>query len=261
MRIVIKLGSSTLMYGSGGLNIRRTEKLCEVIADIANAGHEIVIVSSGAVAMGAGRMGFGKRPSDIKTKQACAAVGQCELMYTYDKLFSDHRRCVAQILLTKSDIENDHRRENFINTVERLLCLGVIPIINENDTVAVDEIVIGDNDTLAAGVTANIKADMLIILSDTDGLYDSDPHVNPEAKLIPVVYSVDESIESLAAGTVSSLGTGGMQTKIKAAKTVVLSGADMIIANGAEPALLYDIVDGKSVGTLFVGKRKNQGQI
>lgn len=256
MRIVIKIGSSTLMHEGGGLNIRRTEKLCEVMADIANAGHEVVLVSSGAVAMGAGKMGFGKKPSDIRTKQACAAVGQCELMYTYDKLFSDHRHCVAQILLTRSDIENDRRRENFINTVERLLSLKVIPIINENDTVAVDEIVIGDNDTLAADVAASIGADMLVILSDIDGLYDSDPHESPDARLIPVVKAIDDRIEAIAGGTRASFGTGGMQTKIKAAKTSVSAGVDMIIANGADPTVLYDIADGRPVGTLFVGAGK-----
>jgi glutamate 5-kinase len=255
MRIVIKIGTSTLAYETGLLNIRRVEELCRVMSDLKNAGNEIILISSGAIGMGVGKLGLKSRPADIPTKQAAAAVGQCELMYTYDKLFGEYNHTVAQILLTGEDIENKSRCENFRNTIFRLLALGTLPIINENDTVATDEIVIGDNDTLAAIVAANADADLLVLLSDIDGLYTSDPHKHPDAELLPVVDQLTPEILSLAEGKGTALGTGGMKTKLHAAKIAMDAGIDMIIANGAEPMVLYNIVDGKSFGTRFVGRR------
>ena len=218
MRIVIKVGTSTLAHATGRLNIRRVEQLCKVISDLKNAGHEIVLVSSGAIGMGVGKLSLRERPQDMPTKQAAAAVGQCELMYTYDKLFSEYHHTVAQILLTGSDIRDAQRRENFHNTLFRLLELGVLPVINENDTIATEEIVIGDNDTLAAIVAVNAGAELLILLSDIDGLYTGDPHANPEAKLIAQVDELTPEILALAGGSASGLGTGGMMTKLHAAR-------------------------------------------
>lgn len=254
MRIVIKVGTSTLTHASGRLNIRRVEQLCKVISDLKNAGHEIVLVSSGAIAMGVGKLGLLKRPQDMPTKQAAAAVGQCELMDTYDRLFSDYHHTVAQILLTGSDIANEQRRENFHNTLFRLLELGVLPVINENDTIATDEIVIGDNDTLGAVVAVNAEADLLILLSDIDGLYTGDPHTDPEAKLIDFVSELTPEILALGGGSVSGLGTGGMATKLHAAQLVTQAGCDMVIANGERPELLYEIIEGRRVGTRFAGR-------
>ena len=256
MRIVIKVGTSTLAYGTGMLNIRRVEELCRVMSDLKNAGNEVILISSGAIGMGVGKLGLKKRPTDIPSKQAAAAVGQCELMYTYDKLFGEYNHTVAQILLTKEDVENDTRRENFKNTMFRLLELGALPVINENDTVATDEIVIGDNDTLGAIVAANIGADLLVLLSDIDGLYTSDPRKCPDAKLIPVIEELTPEVMTLGEGKGSELGTGGMKTKLHAAEIATNAGIDMIIANGANPAALYNIVDGKVLGTRFLGKRK-----
>ena len=256
MRIVIKVGTSTLAYGTGMLNIRRVEELCRVMSDLKNAGNEVILISSGAIGMGVGKLGLKKRPTDIPSKQAAAAVGQCELMYTYDKLFGEYNHTVAQILLTKEDVENDMRRENFKNTMFRLLELGALPVINENDTVATDEIVIGDNDTLGAIVAANIGADLLVLLSDIDGLYTSDPRKCPDAKLIPVIEELTPEVMTLGEGKGSELGTGGMKTKLHAAEIATNAGIDMIIANGANPAALYNIVDGKALGTRFLGKRK-----
>ena len=255
MRVVVKVGTSTLAHPTGLLNIRRVEELCRVLSDLKNAGHEIILVSSGAIGMGVGKLSLKSRPSDIPTKQAAAAVGQCELMYTYDKLFSEYRHNVAQILLTASDIEQPQRRQNFHNTLSRLLELHVLPIINENDTVATEEINIGDNDTLSAVVAANIQADLLILLSDIDGLYDADPHQYPDAKIIHTVTEISDEILSLGGGSGSALGTGGMATKLHAAQIVTASGTEMIIANGEHPQLLYRIMDGETVGTRFLAKR------
>ena len=255
MRIVIKVGTSTLAYPTGLINIRRVEELCRVMSDLKNAGHELVLISSGAIGMGVGKLGLGKRPTDIPTKQAAAAIGQCELMYTYDKLFGEYNHTVAQILLTGADIENEIRRKNFHNTMFRLLEFGVLPVINENDTVATEEIVIGDNDTLGAIVAANVDADLLILLSDIDGLYTKDPHKYADAELIPVVEALTPEILALAEGKGSEFGTGGMKTKVRAAEIAVAAGIDMIIANGSEPNLLYNVIDGKPFGTRFVGKK------
>ena len=257
MRIVIKVGTSTLAHTTGQLNIRRVELLCKVMSDLKNAGHEVILVSSGAIGMGVGKLSLKTRPADMATKQAAAAVGQCELMYTYDKLFSEYHHTVAQILLTGADLRDTQRQENFHRTLFRLLELGALPIINENDTVATDEISIGDNDSLGAIVAVNANADLLILLSDIDGLYDADPHTHPDARLIPVVETLSDDVLALAGGAGSSLGTGGMATKLHAAELVVAEGIDMVIANGASPEVLYRIVEGEPVGTRFVGRRRS----
>lgn len=255
MRIVIKIGTSTLAHPTGHLNIRRVEEMCKIISDMKNAGNQIILVSSGAIGMGVGKLGLVSRPTDIPTKQASAAVGQCELMYTYDRIFSQYHHTVAQLLITGEDVKNEIRHNNFNNTLDRLLELNAIPIINENDTVATDEIVIGDNDTLAAIVAASVKAQKLILLSDIDGLYTADPHTDPEAKLIPVVNCVDDNLCSVAGDSASNQGTGGMVTKLQAAKICLECGCDMIITNGNHPENLYDILDGKLVGTTFTEKK------
>ena len=254
MRIVIKIGTSTLAHPSGHLNIRRVEQLCKVISDIKNAGHETILVSSGAIGMGVGKLGLQQRPKDIPTKQAAAAVGQCELMYIYDKLFAEYHHTVAQLLITGEDVANETRHQNFSNTINRLLELGALPIINENDTVATDEIVIGDNDTLSAIVAESVQADKLVLLSDIDGLYTADPHKDPNAKLISVVNKLDESVYALAGVSSSNQGTGGMVTKLQAAKICMDCHCDMIIANGDDPDNLYRIVDGLQIGTTFTEK-------
>lgn len=255
MRIVIKLGTSTLAHPTGLLNIKRVEELCKVMSDLKNAGNEIIIVSSGAIGMGAGKLVLSEKPKDIRTKQAAAAVGQCELMYTYDKLFSEYNHTVAQILITGEDIEHAERSRNFENTILRLLELGAIPIINENDSVATDEIVIGDNDTLGAIVAKSIKADLLILLSDIDGLFTADPHKDKNAVLLSEVKEITPEIEGMTGGAGSRLGTGGMTTKLNAAKIATAAGVDMVIANGKEPTVLYDITEGKRVGTKFLSRK------
>ena len=254
MRIVVKIGTSTLAHSTGHLNIRRVEQLCKVLSDVKNAGHEVILVSSGAIGMGVGKLGLRARPQDIPTKQAAAAIGQCELMYTYDKLFGEYHHTVAQLLITGDDVANEKRYNNFRNTMTRLLELGALPIINENDTVATDEIVIGDNDTLGAIVARSVDADMLMLLSDIDGLYTADPHKDPDATLIPRVTKLDESIYALAGVSASGQGTGGMVTKLNAAKICMESGCTMVIANGDTPENIYDILDGKQVGTAFVSE-------
>ena len=255
MRIVIKIGTSTLAYATGQLNIRRVEALCKTMSDIRNAGHELILVSSGAIGMGVGKLGLRQRPQDIPGKQAAAAVGQCELMYIYDKLFSEYHHTVAQLLITADNLTNETRHGNFTNTLHRLLELGVVPVINENDTVATEEIVIGDNDTLAANVARSVGAQMLILLSDIDGLYTADPHTDPNARLLPVVRRVDEDIKKLAGVSSTTQGTGGMVTKLRAAEICLDCGCEMVIANGNNPAALYDIVEGLPVGTRFVGEK------
>lgn len=254
MRICIKVGTSTLTHATGHLNIRQMEKLCRVISDLKNAGHEIILVSSGAIGMGVGKLGLKNRPTDIPTRQAAAAVGQCELMYIYDKSFGEYNHTVAQMLLTINDFDNPQRLQNFHNALGCLLELGVLPIINENDTVATEELGIGDNDTLSALVAVNADAELLVLLSDIDGLYTADPKQDPEAQLIPVVPEITMEILSLAGGKGSELGTGGMTTKISAAAIATVGGCDMIITNGKNPEVLYDILEGKPVGTHFLRK-------
>ncbi|PWL57758.1 glutamate 5-kinase [Merdimmobilis hominis] len=252
-RIVVKVGSSTLTYETGMINIRRVEKLVKVLADLRNSGKEIVLVSSGAVAVGVGKLGLKERPHDTPSKQAAAAVGQCELMYLYDKLFAEYNHNVAQILLTRDIVEVEKRTENVVNTFNRLLEMGVIPVVNENDTVAVEEIEFGDNDTLSAIVATLVGADALILMSDIDGLYTANPHENPNATLIRRVETIDDSILSIAGGAGSNRGTGGMITKIHAAQIACSKGIDMAIIQGENPDLLYDLMEGKEVGTHFIG--------
>ncbi len=256
MRITVKVGTSTLAHKTGCLNIRHIESLCKILSDLKNAGIEIILVSSGAIGMGVGKLSLGARPEDMPTKQAAAAVGQCELMYTYDKLFSEYNHTVAQLLVTAPDMEDDTRRLNFHNTVNRLLEMGVLPIINENDTVATDEISLGDNDTLSARIAAVCGADLLVLLSDIEGVYTKDPHKYPDASLIKEIKSLTPEVMALAGGRGSALGTGGMQTKLCAARICMEKGINMIIANGSKPDLLYDIAEGKEAGTLFRGEKK-----
>ena len=280
MRIVVKVGTSTLAYPTGRLNIQRMERLCKTLSDLKNAGHEIILVSSGAIAMGFGKLNLSERPKDMPGKQASAAVGQCELMYVYDKLFTEYNHIVGQLLITAPDIaDGGSRKANFHNTMDRLLELGALPVINENDTISTEEIAVGDNDTLSAIVAATVSADLLVLLSDIDGLYDGDPRKNPDAKLIPTVETVDERIIALGGGTpppacsspprrtdmqrvlsgryelIEIVGTGGMATKLLAAQIAVGAGCEMVIANGEKPELLYDIVAGKPIGTRFLVKR------
>lgn len=259
MRIVVKVGTSTLAHKGGRLNIRRVEQLCKVLSDLKNAGHQLVLVSSGAIGMGVGKLGLAGRPEDMPGKQAAAAVGQCELMYTYDKLFSEHSHTVAQILLTAEDIQDPRRSGHVHDTLERLLQWGALPVINENDAVATDEIgiqtTIGENDTLSAVVAKLVRADLLILLSDIDGLYTADPRVDADATLIPEVKEITPQLQQLAGGAGSGLGSGGMATKLRAAGIVMEAGIDMVIANGEDPALLYELFEGKSVGTRFVGRK------
>lgn len=252
-RIVIKLGTSTLAHKTGKLNIRRMTNLVRVISDLHNSGREIIMVSSGAVGLGAGKLGLPEKPKDTKTKQAVAAIGQCELMHVYDDMFAKYSVTVAQILLTKTIINNANHCENFMNTVEKLVNMDVIPIVNENDTIAIDELEleIGENDSLSALIAELARADLLLILSDIDALYDDDPRTNPDAKPIPLVEKITPEIEAMAGGAGSSLGTGGMSTKITAAKIATNAGVDMVIMNGRDPEKLYDLFEDKEIGTLF----------
>lgn len=258
MRVVVKVGTSTLAHTGGRLNIRRIELLCKVLSDLKNAGNEILLVSSGAIGMGVGKLGLSGRPDDMPGKQAAAAVGQCELMYVYDKLFGEYHHTVAQLLLTADDIQDERRSKHVHDTLERLLSWGALPIINENDAVSTDEIgiqtTIGENDTLSAIVAKLVQADKLILLSDIDGLYSADPRKNEDAELIPLVEKITPQILALAGGSGSTLGSGGMATKIKAANIAMSSGVEMIIANGENPEVLYEIFEGKAVGTRFAGK-------
>ena len=257
MRAVIKIGTSTLAHATGCLNVKRFSELCRTIADIKNSGIEVILVSSGAIGLGVGKLHLPKKPSDIAGKQACAAVGQCELMYIYDREFALYNHTVAQMLLTAPDLNCNDRRAKFTDTLMYLLKLGILPIINENDTVATEEIVFGDNDTLAAEVAVAANADLLILLSDIDALYDKNPREFSDAMPIPTVEAVTEEIEALGGGTGSSLGTGGMHTKLHAAKIATSAGCEMIITNGEYPENLYKIFAGEPVGTKFLaGKEK-----
>lgn len=251
-RIVVKVGTSTLTHRTGRLNIRRVEQLVKTLADLQNAGHEVILVSSGAIGLGMGKLGLMDRPKDTPGKQACAAVGQCELMYLYDNLFSEYSITVAQLLLTKYVLLED-RRKNVENALERLISQGVIPVVNENDTVAIDELELemGENDSLAAVVATIANADLLIIMSDIDGLYDSDPRQNPDAKLIPVVHEISEDIHAVAGGAGTKFGTGGMATKIHAVEIAYESDIDVVLMNGQHPKKLYELFEDKPVGTLF----------
>ncbi|MBE7012479.1 MAG: glutamate 5-kinase [Ruminococcaceae bacterium] len=250
-RIVIKVGTSTLTHEGGRLNIRRFEKLVKILSDIRNSGVEVVLVSSGAIGVGMGKLGISKRPDCTREKQALASVGQCELMNFYSRNFESYGHTVAQILLTKNVTEDELMRTNARNTFETLFDLNAIPIVNENDTISTEQIEFGDNDTLSAIVAELVEADLLVLLSDIDGLYDKDPHKFADARIIPEVDFIDDSIRAIAGGSGTSRGTGGMVTKICAAEIATAAGVDMIITNGENPDVLYRITDGENPGTLF----------
>ncbi len=256
-RIVIKVGTSTLTHKTGNVNIRLVENLVKTIADIKNSGKEIVLVTSGAIGLGMAKLGLSARPKDTTAKQACASVGQTELMNLYERFFADYNITVAQVLLTKY-VLRDEQKGHVENALEKIIEYGVIPIVNENDVVAIDELEleVGENDSLSAMVATLVKADLLIIMSDIDGLYDSDPRSNPEAKLIECVADITPEIEAIAGGAGSSLGTGGMATKIRAGKIAMANGIDMIIMNGDKPKNLYTLFDGGKIGTLFKSGRE-----
>lgn len=259
-RIVVKVGTSTLTHDNGSLNIRTIDKLCKVLSDLRNQGYEVILVSSGAISVGVNKMRLSERPKELRMKQAAAAVGQCELMHIYDKELSEYGNMAAQILLTSEDFEQEDRRNNLRNTFSALLENGIIPIVNENDSVSHTEIespkkVFGDNDTLSAIVAVMCGAAKLIILSDIEGLFDADPHKNPDAKLIHTVEKIDENIIALAGGAGTSRGTGGMATKLDAALLTTSAGCDMYITIGDNPYRIYDILDGKNVGTHFVAQK------
>lgn len=257
-RIVIKVGTSTLTYENGRINLRRMESLCKVLSDLQNSGREIVLVTSGAIGVGVGKLGLAERPQETEKKQAVAAVGQCELMFMYDKLFGEYNRTVAQVLLTGDVIANEHNKKNTENTFRELIKMDIIPVVNENDSVAIDELVgnnFGDNDTLSAMVAKLVNADLLVILTDIDGLYDANPRMNSDAKRIPYVAQVTDEVRALAGGTGSNRGTGGMSTKVGAAAIVNEAGIDCCVMSGADPKTLYQLFDGVQIGTVF-GKEK-----
>lgn len=253
-RIVIKIGTSSLTYPNGRLNFHRIEKLAQVLSDLTNQGRQILLVSSGAIGVGSGRLGLRQRPDTLPGKQATAAIGQCVLMKIYQKFFDAYNQIVAQILITKDGMVDLERRRNAKNTLETLLDMNVIPIINENDTISTAEIEFGDNDTLSASVAALVDADLLIMLTDIDGLFSEDPRKNASAKIISTVKEITHKIEESATGAGSTYGKGGMSTKIAAAKICSESNIDTIIANGNDPAVIYNILAGKKEGTLFLSK-------
>jgi glutamate 5-kinase len=253
-RIVVKVGTSTLTHESGRLNIQHIDRLVRVLSDLKNAGKEVILVSSGAIGVGVGKLGLPHRPYDIGGRQAAAAVGQVELMYLYDKIFLEYGHGTAQVLLTQDILMDAVRKQNVVNTFMRLLEFGVIPVVNENDTVSTEEIEFGDNDTLSAIVAKLVQADALIILTDIDGLYTGDPRQNPEAVRIDVVEEITDDIRRLAGGRGSSRGTGGMVTKISAAEIAVESGIEVVLMDGSHPDSMYDLLEGKAVGTRFVAK-------
>jgi len=255
-KIVIKVGSSSLTHSNGNLNLLRIEKLARVISDLSNSGKEVVLVSSGAIAAGAAKMGLVKKPEDKIKKQALAAIGQAELIKIYDKFFEEYNKSVAQVLLTKDGIENPVRRQNAKNTINELLNMGLIPVINENDTVSTDEIEFGDNDTLSAWVSSLIDADLLIILSDIDGMFTSDPRKSDSAELIPEINELTEELNGCISGSNSEFGTGGMESKVQAASHCLEHDIDMIITNGSDPNIIHQVLDGKKVGTYFISKKK-----
>lgn len=258
-RIVIKVGTSTITHDeTGGLNLNTLEKLVRVTTDLRNQGKEVVIVSSGAINVGRKAMGIKERPKDMAVRQACAAIGQSRLIMVYQKLFGEYNQTTAQVLMTKYTMINDISRRNAQNTFNELLHMGVIPIVNENDTVSTDEMEygnFGDNDTLSAIVAALIGADLLILLSDIDGLYTDDPNVNKDATFIACVDKIDAKLEGMGKGVNSDVGTGGMATKISAAKIATASGCDMLIANGEDVAVVNTIMQGENIGTIFLSHR------
>lgn len=256
-RVVIKVGTSTLTHANGKLNLRYISNLCRTITDLQNSGKEIILVTSAAIGVGMGKLGLKDRPDETSKKQALAAIGQCELMFVYDKFFAEYGQIVSQILITLDVIDDEKRRQNVINTLNELLSLSIIPIINENDTVATEELEgrnIGDNDTLSAMVASLMNADALVILTDTDGLYTGNPQTDPNARLIPVVYEINEEIEALAGAAGSKLGTGGMATKVSAARIAGKAGIPTCVIGGSDVNNLYELFDGQRIGTIFLAK-------
>lgn len=253
-RIVVKVGTSTLTYDTGKVNLRRMDKLAQVISDLRNSGTEVALVTSAAIAVGVGKLGLSERPGDIPSRQAVATVGQCELMFMYDKLFSEYGNTIGQLLITRSDFENGERRANLSTSFEKLFEFGAIPVINENDSIAVEEIVFGDNDTLSAMVAKLVNADALIILSDIDGLYSGNPREDESAYLIPVVEEITDELMSIAGTKGSTRGTGGMVTKLHAAQIAMDAGIDTVVMNGAQPEDIYRLLDGRQIGTYFKAK-------
>lgn len=257
-RIVIKVGTSTLTNELGQSDLRTFDRLACVLADIQNRGYEVILVSSGAIAVGTNKLNMKSRPTSMRLKQAAAAVGQCSIMFLYDKFFGDYDKTIAQILLNAEDMEQEEKKENLTNTFDALLEMGIIPVVNENDSVSYTEIesedrLFGDNDMLSAVVAVLCRAKRLVILSDINGFYDSDPRLHPNAKLIERIDAIDDQVYSLAGGAGSRRGTGGMRTKLQAATLATSQGIDTVITNGKNPQSLYDLLDGKNVGTLFVG--------
>ena len=253
-RIVVKVGTSTITYANGKRNFSQIDRLARELSDLQNQGKEMILVSSGAVAVGVDRLGLPAKPSTIPGKQACAAVGQGVLMHTYEKLFADYGQIVAQVLITRTEAIDRHRYTNCRNTFMTLLQQGVIPIVNENDVVALDELKIGDNDNMSALVAGIVDADLVIILSDIDGLYTANPATHPEATLVHTVPEITPEIEASAGGVGSSRGTGGMATKIQAAKAATNSGIQLVIASGTEKNAIPRILQGEEIGTLFVSR-------
>ncbi len=255
--VVVKIGTSSLTYDNGKMNYRRIEKLVMVLSDLQNQGKKVVLVSSGAIGVGVAKLNLPKKPTEVREKQATAAVGQCQLMAIYDKFFAQYGKDVAQILITKYIIDNEHSRHNAVNTFSVLLDMGVIPIVNENDVISTEEIEFGDNDTLSAYVARLVGADLLIILTDIDGYYNDNPKEHPDAKLISDIYEITDEIKAKAGGAGSKLGTGGMYTKILAAEIAKKDSITTVIAQGDDPEIIYQIVDGEAVGTAFHGGKEN----
>ncbi len=256
--LVVKVGTSTLTYENGKVNLRRLERLCRTLSDLQNAGRKLVLVSSGAIGVGMGKLGLPQRPEETEKKQALAAIGQCELMFLYDKFFGEYDHTVAQVLLTADVVDFPRGRENVQNTFRELLSMGVIPVVNENDTVETQELEgknFGDNDTLSAIVAELCRADLLVLLSDIDGLYDADPKTHPDAKLLHQVTELTPEILEMAGGAGSWRGTGGMATKLSAARIAMEAGCDMVITNGKRMEDLYGIAEGKDIGTRFLAKK------
>ncbi len=264
LHIVVKVGTSTLTRENGTLNLANMDHLARVLADLSNMGHRVVLVSSGAIGIGTGKLNLAARPTELRMKQAAAAVGQCEMMHLYDKLFGEYGHTVAQILLTADDVADPDRAHHLSETFSALMELGCIPVVNENDSTSSAEIetgqakVLGDNDTLSAIVAGLCGADLLVMLSDIDGLFDADPHKDPNAKLVSEVEAIDDSVLALGSGASGRWGTGGMATKLTAARTATAQGCDMVITHGAHPERLYDIVAGRRVGTRFRARREER---
>ncbi|PYG89389.1 glutamate 5-kinase [Ruminiclostridium sufflavum DSM 19573] len=267
-RIVIKVGTSTLTYDTGKINFTRIDKLVRIISDLSNQGKEVILVTSGAIGVGVDKLKLPERPKTIREKQAVAAVGQCELMHMYSKFFSEYGHTVAQILLTRDIMSDSNCRENVVNTFETLLEKEIVPIVNENDSVSIVELKVGqsdtfsENDTLSALVAKLINADLLIILSDIDGFFDSDPRKNPDSKMLSVINEITPDIELCAEGAGTKRGTGGMVTKLKAAKIATKSGVNVVLTNGSNPEIIMDIINGQDIGTVFVGAgKKNSSRL